>query len=173
MDFGKWSNLYINTRNCIIFSLTTSQSQKLIPKEDLKWDCPYFYSNFFFEEFWSTWNGWTDQVSQKWIEGDFYFHFRGMSSFYFCGTWSVHPFHRHFLYLVQPFAILQYFILNILHWTVLPSTALSCTAEYFTNLLNQISAVISIPIQSWHQQFLICRKVLGLGLFLPYLVYWL
>ena len=25
-------------------------------------------------------------------------HFRGMSSFHFCGTWSVHPFHRHFLY---------------------------------------------------------------------------
>ena len=24
--------------------------------------------------------------------------FRGMSSFRFCGTWSVHPFHRQFLY---------------------------------------------------------------------------
>ena len=26
-------------------------------------------------------------------------HFRGTSSFHFCGTWSVHPFHRHFLYI--------------------------------------------------------------------------
>ena len=26
--------------------------------------------------------------------------FRGTSSFCFCGTWSVHPFHRHFLYLM-------------------------------------------------------------------------
>ena len=26
-------------------------------------------------------------------------HFRGMSSFNFCGTWSIHPFQRHFLYL--------------------------------------------------------------------------
>ena len=25
-------------------------------------------------------------------------HFRGTSSFRFCGTWSVHPFQRHFLY---------------------------------------------------------------------------
>ena len=27
-----------------------------------------------------------------------HFHFRGTSSFHFCGTLSVHPFHRHFLY---------------------------------------------------------------------------
>ena len=42
-DFGKWSNC--------IFSLTTSRSQKLIPKADLKWECPYFDSKFFFEAF--------------------------------------------------------------------------------------------------------------------------
>ena len=30
-----------------IFSLTTSKSQKLIFKADLKWGCPYFYSKFF------------------------------------------------------------------------------------------------------------------------------
>jgi hypothetical protein len=29
-----------------IFSLTTSQSWKLIPKADLKWECPHFYSKF-------------------------------------------------------------------------------------------------------------------------------
>ena len=34
-----------------IFSLTTSRSQKLIPKADFKWECPYFYSKFFFEAF--------------------------------------------------------------------------------------------------------------------------
>ena len=31
-----------------IFSLTTSQSRKLIFKADLKWECPYFYSKLFF-----------------------------------------------------------------------------------------------------------------------------
>ena len=31
-----------------IFSLTTSQSRKLILKTDLKLECPYFYSKFFF-----------------------------------------------------------------------------------------------------------------------------
>ena len=31
--------------------------------------------------------------------GDFYFHFRGTSYFHFSGTWSVHQFHRHFLYI--------------------------------------------------------------------------
>ena len=36
-----------------IFCLTTSQSRKLIPKADLKKECPYFYSKFSFEEFWS------------------------------------------------------------------------------------------------------------------------
>ena len=25
-------------------------------------------------------------------------HFRGTSSFHFCGAWSIHPFNRHFLY---------------------------------------------------------------------------
>ena len=30
-----------------IFGLTTSRSQKLIPKADLKWEWPYFYSKFF------------------------------------------------------------------------------------------------------------------------------
>ena len=81
-----------------IFSLTTSRSQKLIPKADLKWECPYFYSKNVVQEFWSIWNGWTDQVSKKWIEEICYFHFRDTSSFHFCDTWSVHPFHRHFLY---------------------------------------------------------------------------
>ena len=31
-----------------IFSLTTSRNWKLIFKADLKWECPYFYSKFFF-----------------------------------------------------------------------------------------------------------------------------
>ena len=30
-----------------IFHSTTSRSSKLITKADLKWECPYFYSNFF------------------------------------------------------------------------------------------------------------------------------
>ena len=34
-----------------IFSLTNSQSQKLIPKADLRWECPYFYSKYFFWRF--------------------------------------------------------------------------------------------------------------------------
>ena len=34
-----------------IFSLTTSRSWKLIFKADLKWECPYFYSEFFFWAF--------------------------------------------------------------------------------------------------------------------------
>ena len=34
-----------------IFSLTTCQSQKLIPKADLKGECPYFYSIFFLKSF--------------------------------------------------------------------------------------------------------------------------
>ena len=39
-DFGKWSNWkYANTR------------QKLIPKTDFKWECPYYYSKFFLECF--------------------------------------------------------------------------------------------------------------------------
>ena len=59
-DFGKWSNWkYAYLR---IFSLTTSQSQNLIPKADLKWECTYFYSRFFFEEFWSVF-----QKVKKWI----------------------------------------------------------------------------------------------------------
>ena len=35
-----------------IFRLTTFRSPKLIPKADLKRECPYFYSEFFFEAFW-------------------------------------------------------------------------------------------------------------------------
>ena len=42
----QWLNAYL--RN---FSLTNSRSQKLIPKADLKWECPYFYSKFFLEHF--------------------------------------------------------------------------------------------------------------------------
>ena len=30
-----------------IFRLTTCQSQKLIPKADFKWECPYYYSKSF------------------------------------------------------------------------------------------------------------------------------
>ena len=30
-----------------IFRLAPSQSPKLIPKADLKWECPYFYCKFF------------------------------------------------------------------------------------------------------------------------------
>ena len=33
--------------------MTTSQSQKLIPKADWKWECPYLYFNFF-GAFWSS-----------------------------------------------------------------------------------------------------------------------
>ena len=32
-----------------IFSLTASQSPKLIPKADVKWECPYFNTKFFFQ----------------------------------------------------------------------------------------------------------------------------
>ena len=38
--------IHVYTNTCI-FSLTTSRSQKLIFKADLKWECPYFYSKFF------------------------------------------------------------------------------------------------------------------------------
>ena len=42
---------------------------------------------------------WMDKPSVTEMDrGDFYFHFRDTSSFHFCDTWSVHPFHRHFLY---------------------------------------------------------------------------
>ena len=41
-------HVYANT---CIFSLTTSQNQKLIFKAHLKWECPYFYSKFFLERF--------------------------------------------------------------------------------------------------------------------------
>ena len=34
-----------------IFNLSTSQSQKLIPKADFKRECPFFYSTFFFKRF--------------------------------------------------------------------------------------------------------------------------
>ena len=53
--------IHIFAYTCI-FSLTTSQIRKLILKADLKWECPYFYSKFFF---------WSVSVSilksQKWI----------------------------------------------------------------------------------------------------------
>ena len=46
-----WINFsyYANYGNWRIFSLTTSQSPKLIPKEDLKLECTYFNSKFFGE----------------------------------------------------------------------------------------------------------------------------
>ena len=34
-----------------IFRLPTSQSRKLIQKANSKWECPYFYSNYFFKSF--------------------------------------------------------------------------------------------------------------------------
>ena len=40
-----------------IFSVTTSQSWKFIPKADLEWKCPYFYSKIFFE--------WVHSIFQK------------------------------------------------------------------------------------------------------------
>ena len=61
-----------------ILSLATSQSWKLIPKADLKWECTYFYFNFFKTEFWSIFKKskmyfplyfqkviWKSQTSQK------------------------------------------------------------------------------------------------------------
>ena len=41
----------IENFNWRIFSLTTSQSLKLILKADLKWECPCFNSKFFLERF--------------------------------------------------------------------------------------------------------------------------
>ena len=44
---NKWAyNAYLH-----IFSLNTSQSRKLIPKADLKWECPYYYSKKKLERF--------------------------------------------------------------------------------------------------------------------------
>ena len=42
--------MHVYAYTCI-FRLTTSRSPKLIPKADLKWVCPYFYSNFFLKRF--------------------------------------------------------------------------------------------------------------------------
>ena len=39
--------IYANLRKWSNFSLTTSQTPKLIPKADLKWKRPYFYFYFF------------------------------------------------------------------------------------------------------------------------------
>ena len=49
LDFGNGSNgKYTDTCS---FRLTTSQSPKLFPKADLKWECPYFYSDFLKKSF--------------------------------------------------------------------------------------------------------------------------
>ena len=51
-NFGKWAHQkYANTRISVIFSLTTPKSQKLIPKADLEWECPYFYSKILLMSF--------------------------------------------------------------------------------------------------------------------------
>ena len=44
---GQTENTQIHVFAYFSFFLTTSQSWKLIPKADLKRECPYFYSNFF------------------------------------------------------------------------------------------------------------------------------
>ena len=57
---------FLNTdRNAYlrIFSLTTSRSRKLILKLDLKWECPYFYSNFSFVKSFCPYS----KKSKKWI----------------------------------------------------------------------------------------------------------
>ena len=42
---GQTENIQIHMHAYLrIFSLTTSQSQKLIPKADLKWECQDYYS---------------------------------------------------------------------------------------------------------------------------------
>ena len=69
MDLMPYRKTYIfTTRICVIFRTNTSQSQKLIPKADLKWECPYFYSNFFYLRVLINMKWMTDQVSQKQIE---------------------------------------------------------------------------------------------------------
>ena len=46
-NFGKWSNCKIRKYAYLrIFGLTTSRRPKLIPKADLKWECPLFWSIF-------------------------------------------------------------------------------------------------------------------------------
>ena len=53
--------IHVYAYTCV-FSLTISRSRKFIFKADLKWECPYFYSKFFF---------WSISVSilkvKKWI----------------------------------------------------------------------------------------------------------
>ena len=70
-----------------IFRLTTSRSRKLIPKADLKWECPYFYSKFFFEEFRSIF-----KKAKKWI---FHCIFKKWFDLgrvlFFTKKWSVNP----------------------------------------------------------------------------------
>ena len=51
INFRLWEvvklKIHVFAYTCI-FSLTISRSWKLILKADLKWECPYFYSKFFF-----------------------------------------------------------------------------------------------------------------------------
>ena len=42
-----WISRRRGTTCLLIFRLTTSRIQKFIPKANLKWECPYFYINFF------------------------------------------------------------------------------------------------------------------------------
>ena len=56
-----------NTHICVLFSLTTSQSQNWFQKHIWN-ENVYISIQKLVWEFWSIWNGWTDQVSQKWIE---------------------------------------------------------------------------------------------------------
>ena len=46
LDFGKWSLIIHKYMYLCIFSLTTYRSPKLIPKADLKRECPYLHSIF-------------------------------------------------------------------------------------------------------------------------------
>ena len=51
INFGLWEVVKWKIRKCMylrIFRLTTSQSQQLIQKADLKWECPYIHSKFVF-----------------------------------------------------------------------------------------------------------------------------
>ena len=66
MTLGSWQT--DNNANLRKFSVTTSRSQKLILKADLKWECPYFYSKFFCLRVLVNMKLITDQVSQKRIE---------------------------------------------------------------------------------------------------------
>ena len=51
MTSGSGQTENTRIRVYVYFQFTTSQSQKMIFKADLKWECPYFNSKFFLERF--------------------------------------------------------------------------------------------------------------------------